>query len=122
MNVHESSIFNFMNFQSSTLGYNTTVVNSCMCDKNNKNKCNCNITQNQKMTSRYLYCSGDECKKNVTCDIKYIILNFEKNNEIYHVYQQNEREDQVEAVIDEQVELAVRITARSERPSRNKKA
>jgi uncharacterized protein YfcZ (UPF0381/DUF406 family) len=81
------------------------------------------------MTSRYLYCSGDECKKNGTCDIKYIILNFEKNNEIYHVYQQNEREDQVEAVvnqveavIDEQVELAVRIPARSERPSRNKKA
>jgi hypothetical protein len=43
-------------------------------------------------TTRYLYCSGDECYKNGTCGVKYKILNCEKN-EIFHIYQQNEHED-----------------------------
>ena len=63
------------------------------CDKSNKIKCNCcKITQNHKMSCRYLLCSGYECNKNGTCDVKYKILNCEKND-IYHIYRQNEHEE-----------------------------
>ncbi len=44
------------------------------------------------MSCRYLLCSDYLCNKNGTCDVKYKILNCEKND-IYHIYRQNEHEE-----------------------------